>query len=59
LYGIDHDKHNWSWLLCPNRPAVPPIAPKDKPFTKGPTWSISGVAGGKSGEDEVLLEEYE
>jgi len=59
LYGIDHGKHNWSWLLCPNRPAVPPAAPKDKPSTKGLAGSTSGAAGGKSCEDEALPKEEE
>jgi len=53
LYGIDHDKRNWSWLLCSHKPVEPPAAPKNKPSTKGPTRSTSGIAGVKSGEDEA------
>ena len=33
LYGIEHDRHNWSWLLDFDRPVVPPPAPRDKSST--------------------------
>ena len=28
LFQIDYDLYNWSWLLDPNRPFVPPVIPR-------------------------------
>ena len=30
LLNIDYDSYNWSWLLDPHKPVVPPDVPKDK-----------------------------
>ena len=45
LYWVKYDMHNWSQLLDPNRPAVPPVIPKGRPSTRDVVGSILTANG--------------